>query len=276
MIRSVIPILIALTLTGCESEQERQVREMEEHVNATVRIDWQEGLPLDDLYKAYGECNGHPVFEACRDLRRELEDIAATLISCKQDQRSKLCQGFVRVIGKHKLARVLPAAEPVRLPDFPFYWSMPTLALESLAPALGYRRETLSWWWEAWRWHIISCLALLVGVPATWSGWSWWRRKKDEQEYENILRQEAAAERKRIRKEAEERVRVETARRLQKEREEELAEQQLKAERQEAERLAAEETARRAAEQAEEEAMVKAAFTKSKRARKKNVSSIKK
>src|ERR1039458_7526078 len=162
-------------LSACESQHDREIKEMESRIDATIQKDWRDGIPLDSLVEAGKLCREHANLQGCDAAENQKTDIAVSLASCRADERSRLCQAVVRVIGKHPIVAMLPKANALQLPDTPWYWNMPTAMLEAQAWNYGYRKETAIRWWNRWRIPLLSCAALL---SLTYGAWVWWLRRK--------------------------------------------------------------------------------------------------
>jgi hypothetical protein len=145
---NIIVISSLLALSGCETDQEQLMKAMEKQICSTIHKDWRAGIPLDDLVDAHNQCRRLPEVNGCDTVQEQMQDIAITLSSCRADPRSALCQAVVHVIGKHPIVSILPKADAPQLPDTPFYWNLPTAALEAQAGNFEYREEAASWWWR--------------------------------------------------------------------------------------------------------------------------------
>lgn len=256
------------------------IKAKEKFIQETIQEDWRSGIPLDALAKARQLCITTPTLRGCEVVQQQMEDISASLATCRIDQHSTLCQVAIRVIGKHPIADLLPAAEALILPDHPGYWKLPTAALDALSGRFEYRREAATWWWQSWGIYLLACIALLT---MGYTGWVWWSEKeKGKQQRAAAIECQRIAhiEQKKARRLREEQMRAETERFAELERQAAIEEQErIKAEalaEQErltaawlAEQQAAEKAAQLAAEQAEAISLLNAAFTPSKPKRRK-------
>lgn len=88
--------------------------------------------------------------------------------SLKKPRLSK--PNCVLIIHQHRIATLLPLATAQPLPSSPFYWKLPTIALDAQASHYGYRRQAMSWWWASWRKVIITFTALIgfTGLGLLW------------------------------------------------------------------------------------------------------------
>ena len=252
--------LLVFILAGCETGRERMIKLMEKQIQETVEIDWHSGIPLDGLVDAGKMCKEHPDLEDCDTVQAQLLDIAITLDSCRQNQRSRLCQAVVEIIGTHPISSTLPKAKAIQLPDTPFYWSLPTAVLEAQAGNFGYREEVASWWWESWRTIILSCFALLSAGYASWFGWSIWRKAKQKRARLLAIRRAERIEQEKIRLAQQEQARIEAERQAKQEREAAIAERKYLEAKKAAEQQAADAAAKLIAEQAEAALLLKAVF----------------
>lgn len=75
------------------------------------------------------------------------------------------------VISKHPISKVLSALEAVDLPKNPFYWSLPTKALEAQSSNFNYRSETMNWWWANWKVVIWSTTIILFFAFGSFRYW---------------------------------------------------------------------------------------------------------
>lgn len=146
-------------MNSCTSDEQKSA---EKFIKETIEIDWGNGIPLDDLHNAQSICQVHSDYKRCNEIDDQVTDIAVSLKSCQLDQRSRLCKAVVLVISKHPINKVLPNVESVALPSNPFYWSLPTHALEAQASNFDYRLESISWWWGKWKIVIFLLITLLL------------------------------------------------------------------------------------------------------------------
>ncbi len=233
---------------------------MEKQIRETMQIDWGNGLPLNGLVKAHESCLQYPDLQGCDAVDAQMADIAVSLATCTADTRSLLCQTFVKGVGEHALAGMLPRAEPLTLPSWPLYWKLPTAALQAQAGKFGYRSEVAARWWETWRTTITSSLALLSMSIFCWVGVS--AREKEKQERATQLAQQlrAQAEHERIRHVQQERTRAEFERQAKLAHEAAVKEQRRLAAAEAAKRKADEAAAKLAAEQAEAAQLLQSMF----------------
>ena len=247
-------------LSACESQHDREIKEMESRISATIQTDWRDGIPLDSLVEAGKLCREHADLQGCDAVENQMTDIAVSLASCLADERSSLCQTVVGVISKHPIVAMLPEAKPIVLPDAPWYWSLPTAMLEALANHFSYRMEAGIGWWNRWRIPLLSCAALL---SLTYVAWVWWLRRKkaiQERAFEVDSQRAADAEWEKIRRVLDNEARAEIANRVKLAREAGIALQQKHTMEKLAQQQAAEAAAGLAAEQAESAMLLSAAF----------------
>lgn len=255
-----VSLITVLMLSACESQHDREIKEMESRISATIQTDWRDGIPLDSLVEAGKLCRKHADLQGCDAVENQMTDIAVSLASCLADERSRLCQTVVGVIGKHPIVAMLPEAKPISLPDTLWYWSLPTAMLVAQASNFSYRTETAIWWWDRWRIPLLSCAALL---SLTYGAWVWWlsRKKVNQQRACEVASQCAAdAEQERISRIRAEQARVEVAYRVKLARESGIALQQQQAAKKHAQQQATQAAAKLAAEQAEAAMLLSAAF----------------
>ncbi len=255
-----ISLITVLMLSACESQHDREIKEMESRISATIQTDWRDGIPLNSLVEAGKLCREHADLQGCDAAENQMTDIAVSLASCLADERSSLCQTVVGVIGKHPIVAMLPKANALQLPDTPWYWNMPTAMLEAQAWNYGYRKETAIGWWNRWRILLLSCATLL---SLTYGAWVWWlsRKKANQQRVCEVASQRAAhAEQERIRLKRDNEARVEAEHRAKLARDAARAEQRRLAAEKLAQQQATQAAARLAAEQAESAMLLSAAF----------------
>jgi hypothetical protein len=142
--RVIFLFIISIFIFGCTSEEQKL---SEKFIKETTEINWDDGIPLDDLLYAINVCKAHSDYKGCNEVDEQVADISVSLKTCLVDQRSRLCQALVLVISKHPIYKSLPTSDAVVLPQTPFYWSLPTKALDAQASNFGYRSESISWWW---------------------------------------------------------------------------------------------------------------------------------
>lgn len=244
-------------------------------------------IPLDDLVDASQMCKKYQDLKGCDLVQQKMEDIATSFVSCRADQRSRLCQVVVRDISKHPSAVLLPKADVLELSTNPLYWKLPTDALEALASNYSYRKEVTFWWWQSWETYILSCITLITLFAMGYVSWSWWyereleRRKRTagaEQQRMVRIKQEKA------RRICEAQERTEAKRLAELDLQAEIVEQEwikaealAKQERLAVEKLAEQQAAAKAAQEAEERKeaanLLKIKFSPSKPKRRKNVPS---
>ena len=247
-------------LSACESQHDREIKEMESRISATIQTDWRDGIPLDSLVEAGKMCREHADLQGCDVVENQTADIAVSLASCRADERSRLCQTVVGVIGKHPIVAMLPEAKPIVLPDTLWYWSLPTAMLDALSNHFSYRTEIVMGWWNQWRIPLLSCAVLLsLTYGARVLGLR--RKKANEQRAWEVASQRAAdAEWEKIRRVLDNEARAEIANRVKLTREAGIALQQQQAAKKHAEQQATQAAARLAAEQAESARLLDAAF----------------
>jgi hypothetical protein len=165
-----VMLLTLVSLCACESADELLIKSLEAQLNVTIKRDWHEGVPLNDLVDAAQLCRKNQSLQGCAIVATQLQDLAVSLASCEANQRSYLCQQVVLIIHQHRIATLLPVATAQPLPGSPFYWKLPTLALDAQASHYGYRRQAMSWWWVSWRTVIITFTALIgfTGLGLFW------------------------------------------------------------------------------------------------------------
>ena len=247
-------------LSACESQHDREIKEMESRISATIQTDWRDGIPLDSLVEAGKMCREHANLQGCDVVENQMTDIAVSLASCLADERSSLCQTVVGVISKHPIVAMLPEAKPIALPDTLWYWSLPTAMLDALSNHFSYRTEIVMGWWNRWRIPLLSCAALLsLTYGARVLGLR--RKKANEQRVWEVVSQRAAdEEQERIGRIRAEQARVEAERRAKLARDAARAEQQQQAAKKLAQQQATQAAAKLAAEQTEAARLLDAAF----------------
>ena len=169
MMRFVLLLIVGCLMSACSTDVQKS---SEKYIKETVEISWDDGIPLDDLFKVSKICIKHPDYMGCSTVDEQLADISISLQSCFANQRSRLCRAIAHVVSKHPISNLLPTAEPVALPSNPFYWSMPTMALEALAYRFNYRSEAIGWWWEKWRLALLfiaTAFILALGLYVHWA-----------------------------------------------------------------------------------------------------------
>ena len=263
-----IAIATTLSLSACDSDQNQKIMAMERQIQSTVQSDWRDGIPLDDLVDASLNCQKFQDLKGCKVVEHQMEDIATSLAACHADQRSTLCQVVIRIIGKHPITSMLPKARALKLPDSPWYWNLPTTALEAHSSNLGYRIEAVFWWRDKWRAYILSFIALLV-MAIAWILWSEWNDAKQQRANELARRREALIKQKKSRRIRDEQARIKIEQQAELKREAALMEQQCLAAEKLAEQQATEAAAKLAAEQTEALSVLNAAFVPTKPKRRK-------
>jgi len=247
-------------LSACESQHDREIKEMESRISSTIQTDWRDGIPLDSLVEAGKLCRKHADLQGCDAVENQMTDIAVSLASCLADERSSLCQTVVGVIGKHPIVAMLPEAKPIALPDTLWYWSLPTAMLDALSNHFSYRTEIVMGWWNRWRIPLLSCAVLL---SLTYGARVWWLRRKkaiQERAFAVDSQRAADAEWEKIRRVLDNEARAEIANRVKLAREAGIALQQKHTMKKLAQQQAAEAAAGLAAEQAESAMLLSAAF----------------
>lgn len=261
---TILSIACLLVLSGCESDQERILKAKEKKIQETTQTDWHSGIPLDDLVDADKMCKEHPDLKYCDTLQAQMQDIAITLNSCRQNQRSRLCQAVVEIIGIHPISSTLPKVKAIQLPDTPFYWSLSTAVLEAQAGNFGYRKQAASWWWESWHTIILSCFALLGIANGVWV-WLWNWKNKQRQRAASLARQYAARiEQQHMQEIRTKQARIEKEHQIEMALKKELAEQQRIASESHAKQQATDAAATLAAERAEAARLLSSVFSPTK------------
>lgn len=168
MMRFTLLLMVGFLMNACSSDEQKS---SEKYIKATLETSWAYGIPLDDLFKVSNICREHPDYLGCSVVYEQLTDISLSLQSCLASQRSRLCRSIVLVVSKHPISKLLPNVEPVVLPSNPFFWSMPTFALEALSYKFNYRLESMTWWWAKWNLAfllIVTFLLLVSGLYVYW------------------------------------------------------------------------------------------------------------
>ncbi|BBE51877.1 hypothetical protein OYT1_ch2362 [Ferriphaselus amnicola] len=163
-----ISLLIAsLFVSGCSYLDEyKNKRDAELQIFQATHRDWKSnGIPTRELIHAHELCRSFNSISDCALVTEQLTDIVVSISSCRVDQRSTMCKAVVALASKDSIARQLKTLPPTRLPQTPFYWSMPTNTLEVYAAQYGYRTEAARWWWARWFHLALPCLAA-IGVLA--------------------------------------------------------------------------------------------------------------
>lgn len=279
---AIITIFALITLSACDSDQERMIKAKEKYIRETIQTDWRNGIPLDALVNVHNMCQQYHDLRNCEIAQQQMDDLAASYASCYSDQRSKLCLALIRDIGAHPILTLLPKSQALKLSAHPGYWELPTLALEALSSRFEYRREAATWWWQAWGSYILSCIALLA---MSYGGWFWRSGIKNgnQQRAAALARQrEALIAQEKSRRLREEKERAETAELADLEREAVIEEQEriksealAEQERQAVEQQAAAKAAKEAEEQNEAARLLEIEFAPSKPKRRKRVPSSK-
>lgn len=158
-------VLFILMLVGVNYyDGVQHVKKLEATIDATIRMDWRNGIPLDNIFDTNKICIEDTILKGCDVLQSQIKDISVSLQTCLADNRSELCENFVEVINSHPMSRVLPSATAEHLPASPFYWSLPTKALESLSNKFNYRSEVENLWWDSWHIQILFAAGLLTVI----------------------------------------------------------------------------------------------------------------
>jgi len=265
----ILNIAIVLALVGCDTEHERWKKAMEKDMQSVTNSDWRDDIPFDRLLAFSKICQQHPYLKDCQIIFDQIQDIANTLASCQEDQRSTLCQNMVRIILAHPIASALPKSSALKLPDTPWFWSLPTKALDAQSHKYGYRTETISWWWQAWGSHLLSLAALflVIGTVINWRSDLIDARKKQAQT--NAREYAERIEKEKLAKKLEEKRRIESDLQEKYERAIATAEKESIAAEMAAERQAADAAAKLAQEQAEAQKLLQSALQKTKKSRRK-------
>lgn len=140
-----------------------KIRQFENRISEVTNIDWSNGLPLDDLTDAHNICIDNLNLNGCSEVDEQIRDISISYQSCVVDRRSDLCRSLVNAVGKHQIYLFLLNVDPVRLPQSPFYFSMPTRALDSISEHFLYRSEVYKWWWQEQS-YIVDFGLVLIAV----------------------------------------------------------------------------------------------------------------
>jgi len=260
----VFVILTTFSVSACDSEHERLRKTMEKQILQTIQMDWEYGIPLPDLLDAHKMCQQEPSLNGCEVVINQLTDISASRASCMADQRSKLCKVFIHAISSKSVIKMTPNFHALPLPDTPWYLSLPTKALDSQSSKFGYRAEVTSWWWQAWRTHILTFITLFVSFIGAWKWFGY--REKNSQQHADMLAEQRAEKIKQqhIQKVNKEHAQKEKERLELLEIEKALAIEQRIAEENLAKQREAEATARLSAERAEAERLLNSIFSSTK------------
>lgn len=258
MRKTTITLACLLALSGCETDHEKMMDALEKQIQKTIQTDWNDHIPLADLFTANDSCRKFPVLKGCVVVHVQMQDIATSLASCHADPRSSLCQTVVNIFDP--IANELPPAKPVQLPMVPWYGHMPTAFLDALAGPFGYRTQAATWWWKSWHITLLSCLVALSTILAAWFWWFQSQKKKQKLEQLLAIERERRMEQENIRRERQEQARIAAERQSRMEGEAIKAEQERLAEIEAAEAQAEVERARLEAEQAEAAALMDAIF----------------
>lgn len=258
--RLIFPLIFLLIMSSCTSDEQKS---SEKFIKETIEIDWSSGIPLDDLHNAQSICQVHSDYKLCNEIDDQVTDVAVSLKSCSLDQRSRLCQALVLVISKHPIYKSLPTSDAVVLPQTPFYWSLPTKALDAQASSFGYRSESIIWWWGKWRIVIWLLTILLLFAFGLYRYWIFRQKIQLEIALENQVKiAHQLDQEKLIAKQAQQARRIEAVR-VEAEKEVELAKQELIEEENRIaleEKLANEKAEKLAKEKAEADALLQAVF----------------
>ena len=260
-----LAIIATLILSGCDSDHERLVKELEKQIRHTISKDWQAtGIPLNSLLTARSNCQYEQGLRGCDQVTNQLIDISNSYASCLADHRSKLSEAMVKTISQHPILAILPKAAAFPLPCSPWYWSLPTYALESQAGKFDYRTEVAGWWWETWSSLILSCTALLVLFVGAWK-WSCHFINKKQQLAEVVANQRTALlEQRKAQEIKEEEARIEDEIRAKLAHDEAILEQERITSENFAKRKSAEAAAKLAAEQAQSAELLASIFNSKK------------
>lgn len=259
----IILICLFVFLSGHETQQEKQIKQLEKLIHETAATDWTNGIPMNELATAKKACSLKPNLKGCGLIDDQLADIAVTYHTCSANQRSTLCRAFVQTIKGHKIESALPNIDPTPLPQTPFYLALPTRSLESISKKFNYRGEAWSWWWSKWRAYFLSGFCASFVYSTFLLGHFMWGKNKATLDK---LKRKAAAEKaeavaKRSAQEAFQRRKVEEERQKTLEEENRIAElaqqKRLRAEQHAREQVQA---AKLAYEQAEARKALNAAF----------------
>ena len=263
-----ILIIAATFLAGCTSDHDREVNAARSTIREATRLNWGNGIPVADLVQADQVCKKYGPLQECDAVEDQLMDITISLASCKNDMRSTLCQKIVAHFEKSQFSYLMAVSKPVALPDSPFYGTMPTDMLEVLAAHYEYRAEASSWWWGKWRPPILSCIAAILFVYAVLLAKTHWERHKEIEADRKVdmLEQEKSSQAFHARRRTEAKARAESESQQRLADQERVnaakAEQELLTQKQAAEKATQDELA---AEQAEVQKLLNAAFSNTKK-----------
>lgn len=191
----ILLLITPLFINSCASDEQKSA---EKFIKETIEITWDGGIPLDDLLYAYMVCQKHSGYESCDVVYTQITDVSLAFKSCTEDQRSSLCQAVVFVISKHPIYKALPISDAVVLPQNPFYWSLPTKALESQASNFDYRLESINWWLNEWSRVIWLLTFLLLIIFGLFRYWNYRQKIQLEINLENMAKVERDAEDERL------------------------------------------------------------------------------
>ncbi len=208
----VVLIIPAICLSGCSSDDEKQIEKNNAFLDKTINQDWSDGIPLDNLVTASKICSAGNYQDKCAIVAADLIDISISYSSCLNDISSKLCQFIVVWVGQHEISKILPTEKSIPLPKNPWYKNMPTVMLDSLSWTYGYRTEATEWWLATWVFQIEIALACIALLLVSYLIWVWWddnntrkenearvAKKRQAQKRDNALK--AQAEKKRLQSE---------------------------------------------------------------------------
>lgn len=261
---TVISLVVMLALCGCDSEHERMIKSMQKQINDTTRADWQrDGIPAYHLIDARNLCQQQYDLQGCDIVASQLNDISISLASCKEDLRSQLCKALVHDLGNKDFSS-LPGAAAIPLPNSPWYWSLPTYALESQSGKFDYRTEVAGWWWQTWSAIILSCSALFASAISAWQWFSYIEKNRRIQNDIKARQQSERIKQKQLQQAREEQMRRENELQVKAANGAAIAEQQRITSENLAKQKSAEAAARLAAEQAESAELLSYVFVHSK------------
>jgi hypothetical protein len=178
--RYLITLFCIITFSGCDFGAVKLRTAQQKIIRLAVEEDWHRGIPFKLLQHASQLCHENSTLYGCDLVNYQLLDISIAFISCQQDQRTTLCREFVKAIVSNPIATMLPTAQVQPLPHSPWYWKLPTRALNELSGIVSYRNEVADWWWQEWNKSILSGIYIFLTII---SGLVWKfesvRRKKE-------------------------------------------------------------------------------------------------
>lgn len=190
-------ILCCIFLTSCGEDEEDKVAS---RANFVTHFDWnRDGVPLNDMVIAIEDCKTYPDLYECKKLRKQAADISIAFETCKQSQKSMMCDDVIKTIGNHPIKSLLPEAQALTLPNHPFYFLLPTTFLDEISNRYGYRSEMWGAWIQKYQlvfdWIIFGTTNILI----LWVWLTLYRKEKANQakiERIKIAEEQDAAEKK--------------------------------------------------------------------------------